>query len=366
MSGNPQPQLPAQVAQLAQAAAAAAAAGAQAQAQVQVGQAGKLEELIDSLAGAEDKGAAQRAITDYLRGSKNVGSEDWLNDYQNLGNKKNCPLPIEGDKCVSLLSKCLAGDRECMGEWSLLKFEGGFDVNKMDLATARNLVQKMKITGSVDEFVRASGVQLQPSVLAALKAIVNRVRNASGLGENRPYVSSMSSSIPFRVAFTSMSGGMIGGGGNRAAANFIQMSNYLKNRYTLVGGASNAVPSSVAALRSSLVELERALQAKDKKIDENDKERIIQLIDSLQSTEQKAEKAAKYMSELRRLINHPKFNGNVAEVVTAQMMEELSGKHRELLTASAKKSTNLLSILETIASLVDDVKAIRNQIRPAA
>jgi hypothetical protein len=163
-----------------------------------------------------------------------------------------------------------------------------------------------------------------------------------------------------RVGFTSMSGGMMGGG-NRAAANFIQMSNYLKNRYTLVGGANNAVPSSVAALRSSLGELEKALQSKNKQIDATDKQRIVQLIDSLQRTEEKAELAAKYMSELRRIISHPKFNASseISAPVSAEMMSELSKNHATLLAAASKKSHNLLSILETVASLVDDVKAIK-------
>jgi hypothetical protein len=157
-----------------------------------------------------------------------------------------------------------------------------------------------------------------------------------------------------------MSGGMMGGG-NRAAANFIQMSNYLKNRYTLVGGANNAVPSSVAALRSSLAELERALESKGKQIDTNDKQRIVQLIDSLQRTEEKAELAAKYMSELRRIIAHPKFDvaSEITGPVTANMMADLSKNKATLLAAASKKSYNLLSILETVAGLVDDVKAIK-------
>jgi hypothetical protein len=140
------------------------------------------------------------------------------------------------------------------------------------------------------------------------------------------------------------------------------MSNYLKNRFTLIGG-SNAVPSSVAALRSNLAELEKALVAKGKAIDATDKQRITQLIDGLQSTEEKANKAAKYMIELRRLISHPKFDAEVASGiktdVTAKMMSELTEQHKALLAAATKKSYNLLSIFETIAGVVDEVKAIR-------
>jgi hypothetical protein len=339
-----------------------------------------LDSLIAELSGARDKHAAQWAITAYLRGKVTSDREDWLNDYRDYSNKENCPLPIEGDQCVDLLGKCLDSSKqsECRAAWAGLNFSGGIDANKMDLATARNLVSKMGITGTVDEWIKANSLTLQPTVANALRVIVSRVRNPSGLaGSKRSEVPMVVASalVPFsltpRVAFTSMSGVMVGGGGNRAAANFIQMSNYLKNRYTLVGGASNAVPSSVAALRSSLAELDSALKSKGKAIEETDKQRIVQLIDSLQSTEQKAEKAAKYMSELRRLLAHPKYDtivaSTVANEVTADMMRELTENHKTLLAASSKKSYNLLSILETVAGLVDDVKAIKAvAVRPAA
>jgi hypothetical protein len=337
-----------------------------------------LEELIRALAGAEDKAKAQWMITAYLRGKVSSDRVDWLNDYKDYTNKENCPLPIEGGKCVELLGKCLDSTRQdaCRAEWAALNFAGGINANKMDLATARNLVNKMGINGTVDEWVKANGITLQPTVASALKAIVSRVRNPSGLTGPIREVPKVAPSVlvPFsltpRVPFTSMSGVMMGGGANRAAVNFLQMSNYLKNRYTLVGGAPNAVPSSVAALRSSLAELKAALASKDKAIDTTDETRIIQLIDSLQSTEQKAERAAKYMSELRRLIAHPKFESDVAPSitgdVTASMMAQLSDNHKTLLAASSRKSNNLLSILETIAGLVADVKLIKARTEPAA
>jgi len=344
-----------------------------------------VEQLLADVKANPDDYAVQRALTNALRGRVSSGKRDWLNDYTDYNDEKNCPLPIDGDTCVSLLGKCLgSGDQaDCRAEWSKLNFAGGFDTNKMDLATARNLVNKMGITDTVDEWVKTHSLTLQPTVAAALKAIVARVRSNSGLAGSRPIVTPMvpASSlvafvVPQRVGFTPMTGLMVGGGGNRAAANFIQMSNYLKNSYTLVGGNPNAVPSSVAALRSSLAELEKALQSKSKQIDSDDKKRIVQLIDSLQRTEEKAELAAKYMSELRRIIAHPKFDV-VSEIagpdVTAAMMAELSKNKATLLAAASKKSFNLLSIFEsiaavaddssitkkTVAGLVDDVKAIK-------
>lgn len=335
-----------------------------------------LETLIAALSGktGEDLAGAQYAITKYLRDKVHSDREDWLNDYSDLSRDGNCPLPVDGAKCVNLLGKCLSvksGDaasmKACTDEWNGINFSGGVDVNKMDLATARNLVNKMGISdGNIKKWVSDNGITVSPSVVAALTAIVARVKGVSGRSEpSRPSPGFVA--IFPRVAVTPMpSSGMIGGGGNNAVANFVQMSNYLKNRFTLIGGNPNAVPSSVAALRSSLLELENVLKAKGKAIDSTDKQRIIQLIDGLQSTEEKADKAAKYMIELRRLIAHPKFD--VAKMptgnVTAEMMAQLTEQHKALLAAATKKSYNLLSIFETIAAVADDVRAIKAKVTP--
>lgn len=321
-----------------------------------------LESLITALSKGTAGANAEAALSNYLRAA--VGGEaDWLNG----GDKAACPFPVAGDKCIALLDKCLTGDAGCAAEWKALKFEGGFDANSMDIGQARALVTKMGITGSVAEWkakqkASSPDFDLDPRVEFALTQIVNRVRNPSGLVAPAPRSGSYPA-LKARPVFSLAGAGMVGGGSRvNAVANFVQVSDYLKNQFVLVGG--NGAPSSVAAMRDTLSQLETALQSKGKQIDATDKQRIQQLFDSLQSTEEKALKAAKYLSELRRLVNHPKFKSEVEAIkgdVTAKLMQDLTTRHSELLKAATQKSYNLLSILETIAGVADDVKAIKEK-----
>ncbi len=311
-----------------------------------------IETLIRALDGTADKEAA---ISNYLRGAVGSATADWLN----VGPKGECALgpAVDGAKCVAVIEQCLTGGDKaaCVAAWKDLKFEAGFDESSIDVGIARNLLTKLGISGDVDAWVKANSLTVDPRVVTVLKKLVNKTSGASGSSSGFTLVSGLVA----RPVFTLLGGGMVGGGNrNNAVANFVQMSDYLKNQYVLVGG-SHVAPSSVAALRQSLNQLEQALTAKGKAIDTTDKQRIVQLFDSLQSTEEKAMKAAKYMNELRRLVNHPKFPGTGTGDVTAKMMEELTSKHSELLKAAERKSYNLLSILETIAGVADDVKALK-------
>jgi hypothetical protein len=92
-----------------------------------------VEQLLVEVQANPDSYSVQRALTNALRGRVNSGTRDWLNDYTDYSDKANCPLPIDGEKCVSLLGKCLgSGDQSaCRAEWSSLNFAGGFDTNKM-------------------------------------------------------------------------------------------------------------------------------------------------------------------------------------------------------------------------------------------
>jgi hypothetical protein len=333
-----------------------------------------LTELMAGLEAAKVRGGdvearAQYEIVKYLRENVHSPKVDFLNDYQDL-NDESCPLPIKGGKCVEVLNKCISASsaeerKACAEEWKTMDFGAGYDFNKMDLSTARNLIEKMGITSNktVEQWKSETGVDLSATVLAALKAIVQRVRNPSGRSEAYgPVGAAAAPSLGRRVAFTRLAGGSMigGGGGNRAVANFIQMSNYLKERYILVGGASNAVPSSVGALRTSLAELEVALEAKNKQIDAEDKRRIVQLFDSLQRTEEKADKAARYMSELKRIIAHPSFkNDSIGATVTAKIMQDLQTTHSTLLAASAKKGHSIVSVLDALTSAASELSALK-------
>jgi len=320
-----------------------------------------LDSIIAKLAALGTSSAAAEAeISNYLRGTVGSDKADWLNVGPTTKDGKSCPLgpAVDGAQCVAVIDKCISGNKtECVEEWSKLRFEAGFDESSIDVGIARNLLSKLGIKGDVDAWVSDNSLKVDPRVVTVLKKLVNKTSGASGSSSGFTLVSGLAA----RPVFTLVGGGMVGGGNrNNAVANFVQMSDYLKNQYVLVGG-SHVAPSSVAALRQSLSQLEQALTAKGKKIDETDKNRIVQLFDSLQSTEEKAMKAAKYMNELRRLINHPKFQTEVSSMVpvTAKMMEELTAKHSELLKAAERKSYNLLSILETIAGVADDVKALK-------
>lgn len=316
-----------------------------------------IDALIKALDGSADK---ESAISNYLRGTVGSASADWLN----VGPKGECALgpAVDGAKCMALIDKCIAGEKQnCVNEWKDLKFEAGFDESSIDVGVARNLLKKLDINGDVDAWVKTNSLSVDPRVVTVLKKLVNKTSGVTGASAGYRLPSGASVLSP-RPVFTLVGGGMVGGGNrNNAVANFVQMSDYLKNQYVLVGG-SNAAPSSVSALRQSLNQLEQALTAKGKAIDATDKQRIVQLFDSLQSTEEKAMKAAKYMNELRRLVNHPKFPGTGSGDVTAKMMEELTTKHSELLKAAERKSYNLLSILETIAGVADDVKALKAKV----
>lgn len=314
-----------------------------------------LETLITALGTSGDKVGAEAAISNYLRGTVGSATADWLN----VGPKGECPLgpAVDGAKCMSVIEKCLTGTDKsaCVTEWKELKFEAGFDESSIDVGIARNLLTKLGVNGDVDKWVKDNSLTVDPRVVTVLKKLVNKTSGTSGSSSGYTLVSGLAA----RPVFTLIGGGMVGGGNrNNAVANFVQMSDYLKNQYVLVGG-SHVAPSSVSALRQSLNQLEQALTTKGKAIDATDKQRIVQLFDSLQSTEEKAMKAAKYMNELRRLVTHPKFPGTGATDITAKMMEELTSKHSELLKAAERKSYNLLSILETIAGVADDVKAIK-------
>jgi len=319
----------------------------------------EIERLIGALVTSSDKAAAEAAISNYLRGTVGSSSADWLNVGPADKDNKTCPLgpAVDGAACVAVIQDCLTGTNkgECVAKWSKLRFEAGFDESSIDVGIARNLLSKLGINGDVDAWVRDNSLTVDPRVVTVLKKLVNKTSGVSGSSSGFTLVSGLAP----RPVFTLVGGGMVGGGNrNNAVSNFVQMSDYLKNQYVLVGG-SNAAPSSVAALRQSLSQLEQALTAKGKAIEGTDKQRIVQLFDSLQSTEEKAMKAAKYMNELRRLVNHPKFPPLAAGDVTAKMMEELTKKHSELLKAAERKSYNLLSILETIAGVADDVKALK-------
>ena len=308
---------------------------------------------------------AEALITSYLRGSTGSAKADWLN----YGANGNCPLGpmVDGSNCVALIEKCIGGDASgCVAEWKSLNFANGFDASTIDIGIARNLLNKLSITGTVDDWVKSKGpgFAIDPRVVSVLKVLVARTTNNSGTIVPSYASSGWPSKIARRPVFTLITGGgMVGGGRrNNAVANFVQMSDYLKNQYVLTGG-SIAAPQTVAVLRQTLKDLEEALTKKGKAIDTTDKQRIIELFDSLQSTEDKAIRAAEYLSKLRRLVNHEKFDTlGVASSVSVQMMEELTRKHAELLRASERKSGQVTSILEAVARAADDIAAIKKSL----
>jgi len=322
-----------------------------------------LQTLITELGSASEPVVAEQKIQNYLKNLVGSKDADWLNgaDVEN-----NCPLgkPVDGKACVCLLDKCLSGNaNECVAEWGTLNWSAGFDDSSIDIGTAKNLVEKLEINKSnydVNAWIASKKLTVTPQVRFALNKIVAKVLKATrgAVGSAEPAPVAGVTLLPLY----SLTGVMVGGG-NSESSNYLQMSNYLRNQFNLVGGAGELiVPNALSGLRDSFISLQRVLKNNGKQIEENDVKRIDQLFDSLQSTEEKARKAAIYINGLRKLLAHPGFdNKEVASSVTVKMLQELNEKHKKLLESSSRKTLSLVSILDSVASAAD-VKRLEDKV----
>ena len=324
-----------------------------------------LQTLITELGSASAPVEAEQKIQNYLKNLVGSKDADWLNgaDVEN-----NCPLgkPVDGNKCVSLLDKCLSGNAsECVAEWGSMKWSAGFDDSTIDIGVAKNLVEKLQINQSnynVENWIKAKSLTVTPQVKFALNKIVDKVLKATR-NVNTSVPEATVSTVALLPLYSLVGGNGMIGGGNSESFNYLQLSNYLRNQFNLVGGAGELiVPNALSGLRESFASLQKVLANNGKKIDDNDVKRIDQLFDSLQSTEEKARKAAIYINGLRKLMAHPGFNNaDVASPITVKMLQELNDKHKKLLESSSKKSLSIVSILDSVASAAD-VKALREDV----
>jgi hypothetical protein len=241
-------------------------------------------------------------------------------------------------------------------------------MDNVNTSDARLLLEKMKINpneaNAVDKFIASSGATLDAKVVHVLKRLVAKVGNpqAAPMAISKAVAVSLTP-IPFRVAVTSLNGGAMIGGGVNVSAKYIQMTDYLRNQLEMVGGSPTIIKTS-KYLRVAYEDLKNALKSKNKQIDDIDNARISDLINNLERTEQKVEKAFRYIIALRKLLNNPNFNAEsgIKGNVTAKMMEELEETHRKLTSSATKKSGDIMSVLNSIHTAVGDIPEMKKDI----
>jgi hypothetical protein len=304
-----------------------------------------VEAITDSSLSTAQK---EQAILAKLTSSNTENKDDFLDQT------KLCGPAISGDKCISLLEKCINGSdlSGCGAEWNTLGWTSGLDANNMDYGATLQLAKKLGLDiKSVEDVIKSfpeEGRNLHDTVKHAFAVIKEKINPQS-------VTATGSTGVPKRKPVYSIVGGMVGGGNNSSYSNYVQLMNAIKVNNMIGGG------NSAAALKVSFEQLQRLLKSQGKEIETSDAARVQDLIASLARSEDRAAKAASYISILNAALNQAKITksdlgtgGNVA----LKVLETLAEREKSSLQAASKKSTSILDLLKT----VEDIAGIRSDI----
>jgi hypothetical protein len=273
------------------------------------------------------------------------------NDF--LGEDRLCGPAIDGNKCVSLLNACInVGGPECKAEWESLDWSSGIE-NNMDYGAALKMAKTLGLDKKpVEEIVPLFPGGLNDRVIEAFRVIKRRISPTSSAPVARPVAGVVApGALMRRVAIVPVAGVMLGGGNRNILANYVQLTNALRNNYNMVGGSNSA-----AVLKASFEDLQALLKTNGKEIETSDVNRIQELIASVARSEQRSKKAAEYIFLLKSALQEAKVSKSdlgAGETITLKLIGELAEKQKTAEAAVSKKGKGLMDIFAAVEELLE-------------
>jgi len=347
-----------------------------------------------------DEASVYRALVSYLK------SSDGLINYNLSGGGPEEQVvqcqrgaPAYAADCVSLISKCLKGEPECINEFDRLKeaFINGFIFKQGDLESVRTLLKNLGIntasTRPVEEWLVkiskvngpvANSIKNNDKLIAILNNFVVKVRNPTshtGSAEHVRAVAQLTnkfSNIPFKKGLlgrkptrlseipmkrSRLSKKQTGGGLSNVPNTFVRLMDAVDTVTTMSGGGeAKSLYQPLSETYNSLVD---TLKYQGKKIEDSDDAHIRNLLSELNVTEEKLLKTA----EIIKNFNKAKENPETARLlggsqVPDKTMADVYKRYEELEIRQAGGAKNIKSILQTIYNALQGKDSNGNNVAP--
>jgi len=354
-----------------------------------------------------DDASVYRALVSYLKSSDDTINYNLIGgampDWNAVSDQLQCAkgAPAHAADCVSLISKCLKGEPECINEFDSLKeaFINGLVFQQGDVESVKNLLKKLGINTSsskpVEEWLvkisKANGpvansIKNNDKLIAILNNFVVKVRNPTshtGSAEHVRAVAQLTnkfSNIPFKKGLqgrkpsrlseipmkrtrTCLSKKQTGGGLSNVPNTFVRLMDAVDTVTTMSGGGeAKSLYQPLSETYNSLVD---TLKYQGKKIEDSDDAHIRNLLSELNVTEEKLLKTAEIIKNFNKATENPetaKLLGG--SQVPNKTMADVYKRYEELEIRQAGGAKNIKSILQTIYNALQGKDSNGNNVAP--